>query len=220
MVLFDITTELALERIRHLIENDSSLSERTMMSTKMIMNLVDLCLETYLQFDGKTYKQVQMGSLLSRLLPNAVMKQLEAKAFETVRPRLSVKYVNDTFVVLQKPKMGEFHTHLNTLVPKTDFTRKEEWEAPLSFLGVPIMGQSDGSVETTVYRKPTTNDRTVKYNSNHPKCHPKNLCACASYSIERAHIAAQQKYIENRKKQTLKLVQSKRIPLHSWVARN
>lgn len=151
IVSFDVTllftktpTEIALKEIRYMIENDASFLERMMM--------VGLCSENYLQFDGKKHKQVRgtpMESPFSRLPAAAAMKQIEIKAFGTPRARLWVRYVDGTFVVLEKHKLDEFHNSLKTLVPEIEFTR--ECKTILSFLDVLIMRQADVSMETTIY---------------------------------------------------------------------
>ena len=115
-----------------------------------------------------------MGSPLSCLLVDAVMKQFEAKAFETIRPRLWIRYVDDTFVILKKSELDRFHQHLNTLIPGIKFTMEEECDAKLPFLDILIMRQTNGNLETTVYRKPTTTDRILNFQSNHPTCHLKS----------------------------------------------
>lgn len=87
----NIPTEMVLEGIRHLLATDPSLNERTMLPTKIIMNLVDLRLETHLQFDGKICKQLMdppIGSLLSSLLAKGAVKPFEIKALEALRPHL------------------------------------------------------------------------------------------------------------------------------------
>lgn len=92
MVLLDVASlftnipkEMALKEIRHSVENGPSLSQRTMIPTKNIMNLVDLGLDTYLQFDGEKCEQIKgtlIGSSLSCLLVDIFTKQLEAKALK------------------------------------------------------------------------------------------------------------------------------------------
>lgn len=60
MILFDVMSlvtnisgKMAVEGIRYLIKNNPNLPERMTMLTLVIMSLVDLCLETYLQSNGK-----------------------------------------------------------------------------------------------------------------------------------------------------------------------
>ncbi|VDP89617.1 unnamed protein product [Echinostoma caproni] len=111
MVSFDVTSlftnkpkQMAIESIRHLLSNDQNLQLRTKLSVDEIVKFVELCMETYFQFRGKVYQQIQgtpMGSPLSGLLADAVMKHFEVKAFEILQPRLWIRYVDDTFVILR-----------------------------------------------------------------------------------------------------------------------
>lgn len=68
-----------------------------------------------------------MGSPLATLLADVAMKQFEDQPFETL-PRLLIRYVDDTFLVLEKSELDEFHAYLNTLVPEIEFTRGEDCE--------------------------------------------------------------------------------------------
>lgn len=106
-----------------------------------------------------------MMSLLSGLPANAVLKQLEA-----LRRRLSIRYVDNTFLVLEKSKLGEFHGHLNARVLGIKFIR-EECKRTMPFLEVLVMSQADGDMQTTVCRKLTTTDRVLNYNLKHSKYH-------------------------------------------------
>lgn len=47
---------MALDGNCWIMELDSKLSDRKTMSTGDVMNFIELCMETYLQFDGTMYK--------------------------------------------------------------------------------------------------------------------------------------------------------------------
>lgn len=66
--------------------NKINFSDGTAISTQDIMNLLELGLETYLQFDGTVHKQMRgtpMGSPRSCLLADETLKNLETRVFET-----------------------------------------------------------------------------------------------------------------------------------------
>ncbi|VDN44602.1 unnamed protein product [Dibothriocephalus latus] len=55
------------------------------------------------------------------------------------------------------------------------FRREEERDQQLPFLDVLIMRNSDGKIETTVYRKATNTTQLLNFHSNHPVA-PKRIC--------------------------------------------
>lgn len=117
--------KVALEGIWHFIEHNFSLSERTGMSMKYIIDLVGICL------DGETCEQIVytlMESLLSDPLSDAVVIKSQAKACKYSRPRLWTRCIESSFMVLIKYKLDEFHRCLRTRVPRFNFTREKECE--------------------------------------------------------------------------------------------
>lgn len=71
--------------------------------------MMELRMKTYLQLDGRIYKQIRgtpMESPPSGLLVDATMKQFETKA---IRPSLWIRYFNDRFIVLDKAQMDRYH---------------------------------------------------------------------------------------------------------------
>ncbi|KAA3679044.1 uncharacterized protein DEA37_0004506 [Paragonimus westermani] len=193
LVSFDVTSlftnipkELAIESMKHLISKDDSLRNRTNLSPKELIQLVELCMETYLQFDGRVYLQKRgtpMGSPISGLLADAVMKHFESEAFQTFKPKVWLRYVDDTFVVLPQTQLDQFHSCLNNVIDGITFTREKEENSRLAFLDVLIIRRPDGKLETTVYRKPTTTGVILRFDSNHPAC---QLKSCVRTLFRRA----------------------------------
>ncbi|VDP81733.1 unnamed protein product [Echinostoma caproni] len=87
-----------------------------------------------------------MGSPLSGLLADAVMKHFEAKAFEILQPRLWIRYVDDKFVILRASTVDPFHQMINEQVPGINFTREEKKDGQLPFLDILLMRQPDGRI--------------------------------------------------------------------------
>ncbi|VDP91237.1 unnamed protein product [Echinostoma caproni] len=101
---------------------------RTKLSVDEMAKLVEICMETYFQFDGKVNQQIRgtpLGSPFTGQLADAVMKQFGTKAFEILQPRLWIRYVDDTFVVLRASTVDQFHQMINEQVPGINFTREE-----------------------------------------------------------------------------------------------
>ena len=102
----DLAIKVALERL-HKLQN---LNELTKWSVNDICNGLQICLEaTYLTFRKKIFKQIfgtAIGSPVSVVVANLDMEDVETRAIETFAhpppPRLWLRYVDDTFVIIQK----------------------------------------------------------------------------------------------------------------------
>ena len=159
-----------------LLTQDGTLEERTAIPVPDICVLTELCLHfTYFMFDGTFFDQVEeasLGSPLSPIVANPLMEAFEERALKSValRPRMWVRYVDDTFVLWPhgEDKLETFHQHLNSQHPSIQFTMEKESEGKISFLDVHIE-KEEGKL-STVYRKNTHTDRYINYSShNHPK---------------------------------------------------
>ena len=62
----------------------------------------------------------------------------------------------------------EFHQYLNIICDSIKFTREEEHEDSLAFLDVLVTRTPEGSLQTTVFRKPTHTDRYLSFSSHRP----------------------------------------------------
>ena len=88
-----------------------------------ILGLLSLCLDsTFLSFRGKVYRQVHgtaMGSLVSIVIANLVMKDVEERAFATFHspPRFWKHYVYHTCTALPRDMVKSFQSHLNSIEP-------------------------------------------------------------------------------------------------------
>ena len=185
MVSFDvlslftcIQTDLAVQVACDRLEKDPTLSERTELLVDDIINLLTLCLDaTFLEFRGKLYQQVHgtaMGSPVSVVIANLVMEDVEQRALATFHspPRFWKRYVDDTFTVLPRNLVQEFLSHLNSTEACIQFTfEKETEDGKLPFLDVCLCRESDGSVTTSVYRKPTHTNQYLPFDSHHPVAH-------------------------------------------------
>ena len=132
---------------------------------------------TYFQFRGDFYEQTEgaaMGSPLSPTVANIFMEHFEELALRTakLKPKLWLRYVDDTFVVWPhgKETITEFIKHLNGIEQSIKFTWEMENGRKLPFLDVWVQRNTNGKLSTSVYRKPTCSDMYLSADS----CNPRN----------------------------------------------
>ena len=168
---------LAVEVARRRLRADTSLSERTPLSVNELADLLEFCLNaTFLCFRGRTYQQTfgtAMGSPVSVTVANLVMEDVEERAlatFDGVVPFWK-RYVDDVCTAVPGDRIGDLLQHLNGIVPSISFTHEVESDSLLPFLDVLLHHQPDGSVSTSVYRKPSHTDKYLNFRSHHPPAH-------------------------------------------------
>ena len=107
--------------IQQKLANDKDLQQRTIMSIKHIISLLEFCLKsTCFVFQGQYYEQVEgaaMGSPLSPIVANIFMEKFETEALETAPhpPSLWKRFVDDTFVILEEQDKDEFFHHISSI---------------------------------------------------------------------------------------------------------
>ena len=111
-----------------------------------------------------------MGSPLSPIVANIFMEDFETKALETAPhpPRLWKRFVDDTFVVIEAQYKEEFFQHINSVDENIKFTAENtRADGTMPLLDTHVTPQSDGSLLTTVYRKPTHINQYLQWDSHH-----------------------------------------------------
>ena len=154
---------------------DTELNQRTSLSIDDIISLLEFCItSTYFSFQGKFYEQVEgaaMGSPLSPIVANIYMENFEVEAIRSapIPPQFWKRYVDDTFTILESSKKEEFLEHLNSIDQQIQFTAEEPREdGAMPFLDILVSPGRDGSLSTSVYRKPTHTDLYLQWESHHP----------------------------------------------------
>ena len=100
-----VLVDPALDIIREILEQDTTLWDRTVLSVQNIIELLGFCLHnTYFSFQNKIYEQVEgaaMGSAVSPIVSNLYMENFEKKALNsTPTPaRLWIRFVGDKFII-------------------------------------------------------------------------------------------------------------------------
>nr|VZI23073.1 unnamed protein product [Spirometra erinaceieuropaei] len=131
VVSFDVTSiltsvpqYLAIETIELQLQRKYDETENRLGHAQNLQ-LLKLCLRTYFTLDGTIYKQVKgtpMGSPSSGFIAEAVLQRLESLVFQHNRPKSWVRYVDDTFAVIERDQVLTFTEHLNAVFSDIKFT--------------------------------------------------------------------------------------------------
>ncbi|BHF84152.1 hypothetical protein SprV_0902730200 [Sparganum proliferum] len=122
---------------------------------KHVMELLDYCLSTYFKFNGQVYEGTPIGSPISGYLAEAVLQELETRIFQSYMPKIWMRYVDDTFVILPRHVKETFKRTLDSIFSQIQFTMEEEKDGGLSFLHVQVSRQENGALQTGVFQKAT-----------------------------------------------------------------
>ena len=169
-----IPIDSAINIIKKHLEEDKDLHQRTNMTVKHISCLLEFCLKnTYFQFKVGYYEwtdRAAMGSPISPIVANLFMEDLEVQAIMTSPspPVLWKRFVDDTFTIIKKQHKNNFLEHLNSINPSIKFSSEETGpDGSMPFLDILITPKEDGSLQTSVYRKPTHTDLYLQWDSHH-----------------------------------------------------
>ncbi|BHF66478.1 hypothetical protein SprV_0200949500 [Sparganum proliferum] len=195
MVSFDVTSrftsipeDLAIETIELLLRSKYDETENRL-GHAQILHFLKLCLRTYFTFDGTIYEQVKgtpMGSPNSGFIAEAVLQRLESLVFQHHKPKFWARYVDDTFVVIERDQALTFQEHINAVFLDIQFTMEEEENNQLAFLDVLVCRKDCGELKTKVFRKATNTMQVLNFNSNHPISH-KRSCVRTLYRRVETH---------------------------------
>ncbi|XP_072406376.1 uncharacterized protein [Chiloscyllium punctatum] len=184
MISFDVTAlftsidkTLAKETIANLLDRHNRQQNVEPINKDGILKLLDLCLTTHFTFNTQIYEQINgtpMGSPIFGLIAEAVMQRLEQTVFPQIQPKLWVRYVDDTFVIIKNTEIENTHQIINATFTGIRFTREEEKDNQLPFLDVVVQRTPNGEFTTKVYRKATHTDQVLNYESNHPNTHKRS----------------------------------------------
>nr|VZI31770.1 unnamed protein product [Spirometra erinaceieuropaei] len=162
--------DLAIEAIELLLRSKYNETENRLEQAQ-VLHYLKLRLKMYFTFDGTIYEQVKgtpMGSLISGFIAEAVLQRLESLVIQHHRPKFWARYVDDTFVVIDRDQLLTFKEHLNAVIPDIQFTMEEEENKQLAFLDVLVCRKDCGGLKTKVFRKATNTMQVLNVSSNHP----------------------------------------------------
>ncbi|BHF70947.1 hypothetical protein SprV_0401400000 [Sparganum proliferum] len=142
--------DLAIETIELLLQSKYDETENRL-GRAQVLQLLKFCLRTYFTFDGTIYEQVKgtpMGSPISGFIAEAVLQRLESLVFQHHKPKFWARYVDDTFVVIDRDQLLTFKERLNAVFPDIQFTMEEEENNQLAFLDVLVCRKVCGELKT------------------------------------------------------------------------
>nr|VZI13421.1 unnamed protein product [Spirometra erinaceieuropaei] len=183
-----IKGDLAIETIELLLQSKYDETDNRL-GHAQILQLLQLCLRTYFTFDGTIYEQVKgttMGSPIPGFIAEAVLQRVESLVFQYHRPKFWARYVDDTFVVIERDQVLTFQEHLSAVFPDIQFTMEEEENNQLAFLDALVCRKDCGELKTKVLRKATNTMQVLNFNSNHPISH-KRSCVRTLYRRVETH---------------------------------
>ena len=170
----NVPVQEAVEVVYKKLKEDETLIERTSLSAERVRDLLQMCLSsTYFSYEGVFYEQLDgaaMGSPVSAVVANLFMEFFENLALSTspVKPSMWKRYVDDILCFLKKGGEKDFLDHINGIRPSIELTMETESGGKISFLDCELQRKLDGSLDVTVYRKPTHTGRYLHYTSHHP----------------------------------------------------
>ena len=169
-----VPLKTAKTTVANRVGDDCTLRERTSPTVSELTKALDICLQSsFFVYNDVIYKQIfgsPIGSPLSTIIANMFMEEIEQTASNTYLkpPSLRVRYVDDSYAMMEKTEVKLFYDCLNTVSTSIKFTNKLEKSGQLAFLDISVQQMEDGSLATSVYRKPTHTDRYLQYTSYHP----------------------------------------------------
>ena len=98
------------------------------------------------------------------------MEEFETRALSMLPnpPTLWKRFVDDTFVVIQTAHKEDFFHHINSIEESIQLTAEDiQADGSLPFLDVLVTPQPDGTLTTSVYRKPTHTNQCLQWDSQH-----------------------------------------------------
>ena len=118
-----------------------------------------------------------MDSPASTVVANLVMEDVEKRAPSTFHspPKIWKRYVDGTFVIINKNSIQNFLNHLNTIENSIKFTIKKEADHTLPFLDTLVRRNKHDDFSSSVYRKPTNSNRHLNFRSDHPLEHKQSV---------------------------------------------
>ncbi|XP_035661757.1 uncharacterized protein LOC118406009 [Branchiostoma floridae] len=116
-----IPPKRAVAVVRDFLESDTTLGERTSLSSKQICDLLELCLGcTYFVYNGQYYQQLYgcaMGSPVSPIVVNLYMERFETEALSTFADTPPANWFR-----LKKTNADKFFQHINQIDDNIKFT--------------------------------------------------------------------------------------------------
>jgi len=164
-----------------LILNRWNLIERnTSIPKEEFIRAIKLILEsTFFSFDKIIYKQIfgtPMGSPLSPIIADMVLRDLETKAIEKLPFELPLyrRYVDDILLAASLDQFNIILDTFNSFHVRLQFTLEISINNRINFLDVTII-LDDQKISFDRYEKPTNTGRYINYYSQHPASQKRSI---------------------------------------------
>ena len=156
--------------------------------------LLEMCTKNvHFTFNDQLYTQIDgvaMGSPLGPVIAGIFMVELETEQVPKMEEiKIWKRYVDDTFCITKKGKSESILKTLNKN-KHIKFTCEKQSNNMLAFLDVLLVNRF-GTLDTTVYRKPTHTDIYINWNSYAPETWKRGTLKMA---VKRAFTICNQKY--------------------------
>ncbi len=89
-------------------------------------------------------------------IAKAVIQSIEAKIMAQYRPRLWLRYVDDTFVTINRNDLEHFNTIIKFINANKKISREEKQNSQVPYLCVLVQRHGDGKINAIVYRTSST----------------------------------------------------------------
>nr|XP_054755266.1 uncharacterized protein LOC129261230 [Lytechinus pictus] len=192
---------MALQRM----QSDPTLAERTTLMPEQLAELLEFVFRsTYFLYRGSFYEQTEgaaMGSPVSAVVANIYMEGFEQNALpkcpSTCRPRVWKRYVDDTFIIVNRSETDSLLAYMNSQQPFIQFTLETEQGGKLSFLDTLVQRHEGGKLSNSVYCKPTHTDQYIPFDSHHDKSVKKGLVRAARIKTHPPELPRERAYIRD-----------------------
>jgi hypothetical protein len=190
LATFDVTSlysniphELGRQAIEYWIrEHPDILHNR--FNEKFVLDSIEIILtNNTFQFDNRNYLQLlgtAMGTKMAPTYATLTLAFLEINLYQAIKEKYGdeieknfkngwKRYLDDCFIFWDQKwgNITDFFSLLQNLHPKIDFTMDNSSEE-IPFLDILIRKNSDGTIITDIYRKPTDSQRYLHFRSHHP----------------------------------------------------
>lgn len=180
------------------------LSSYIEISKKMLLEIVDFCFDTsYFTFDQDIYLQkdgTAMGNPASPILANLVMNYVVTEVTQKLPFSLPFFYifVDDSCLAAPADELDFLLTTFNSFHRSLQFTMEVETDGKLCFLDTEVHRETDGSISTNWYSKPSSSGRILNFLSNHPTSNKVGIINGLLYRATK--LSSQKFHNENMKK--------------------
>ena len=128
----------------------------------------------YFAFNDEIYHQISgtaMGTKLAPNYANIFMGKLEQQLIDSypVKPTIWLRFIDDIFCIFpgNLQETQKYVDHLNNQHPTIKFTAEISNQS-VNFLDTTVTRETNGSLSTNLYRKPTDTFKYLHYRSYHP----------------------------------------------------